>query len=1021
MSQFLPVLRKIIPMNDIRLFRYFLACLFVWHNSMLFAQAPTGTDALWSELEEQIQKGNKRALRDLATFLDKPNYTNATRHTLMRYTFFTKNEIELSTATRTDFLNFFYDNESKLKFSEVLQAFYRTPIEEQGLDTTVFNIQIVKKTEQISPSVKLPILTQKFDSLFQKNQKDLDIQLVIKEISALGTPSAYDWLRRTLTSEPFTQKDADAYLTLCEGLKTDPSIESLEAILSAIERRLVHPELLSDVFRDLTNIAVSAIQTHQLLDSLSTLEAIRTHGYDHWLTFRETFFYEKVDYYGKILSHSNIPMWTQRNALHDLIETHHPRLLFFLAAQVRLKPDEKDDYMNVLEILTNNQYTFTKNPKPNGDAEEADIEKWKSYVRWWAIHHEEFEWDKTTERFISHSEMVERTEEIERLIRRLGSSNDSVAVSSFKQLTENDPAIVEKMMERFRPLLRSYNTRLPEINYPFLRYMTEFTSFCRLRKISLKLPHSLDSLLSILSSIMTPALRYTIENQCIEKITLKNVSALEYYGLLNSSNLAMNFSVSRMLDIFYSKHCEKIVSNNATLSLYIKKTVLFTRLGTGGTSGLYDRKLDIKDKAIRERLEQIARTEGDSDIRNYILTSLNPPATVIIENNSENNSPEKIHPSLAELIEKLKLATDIAIDDLNDFVLDSTYSERYTPELVRFIKKVTPLSSLRRFKLKDHLTISHDLPLFNDMTIAPKDLDDFLSIFKADFSKKDTIAEKELWTFINKQTAAYSVDERGSFWNDMFKVAWFNNLIHSDTIQVQQKNMIISELRNYLIKSEFLSEFEEQTTQIHIYELGNIGHSLTDKLTSTLELDGNPTIKQAVQSAILARIKYEDIGTVAAFWKQKNLNTLKESPLVFLQTDFGIPIFSKDKETITQLIENHKKMSPKAFYSFYLKQFGLNLWNTEGGLNYEKIYDALIHESVVPFTGGGSHRDYFNFGIIKLLEFEFQTRLGFHEKLNENQTFYTFNTAKRNAAWRAFLIEKKLVKVPPSLPPFSKS
>ena len=140
----------------------------------------------------------------------------------------------------------------------------------------------------------------------------------------------------------------------------------------------------------------------------------------------------------------------------------------------------------------------------------------------------------------------------------------------------------------------------------------------------------------------------------------------------------------------------------------------------------------------------------------------------------------------------------------------SINSARYTPELVRFIKKVTPLSSLRRFKLKDHLTISHDLPLFNDMTIAPKDLDDFLSIFKADFSKKDTIAEKELWTFINKQTAAYSVDERGSFWNDMFKVAWFNNLIHSDTIQVQQKNMIISELRNYLIKSEFLSEFEEQ-------------------------------------------------------------------------------------------------------------------------------------------------------------------------------------------------------------------
>ncbi len=986
---------------------------------MLHAQVPTGEAALWSELEEQIQKGNKRALRDLGTFLDKPDFADATRRTLMRYTFFTKNEINLSTASREDFLGFYYDNESKLKFSEILKAFYRTPIEEQSLDTTVFKVQMIKNTAQIPPSVKRGILAQKFDSLCLNKANALEIQLVIDEISGLNTPNAYDWLRRTLASEPFGQNFDDAYLNLCEGLKTDPSIESLQAILKAVERGLVRPELLSAVFLDLTNISVSATQTRQLLDSLGSLEAVRAYGYDRSLTFKEAFFYEKVDYYGKILSNSNAPHWVQRNALHDLLETRHPRLLFFLAAQVRLKPNEKEEYTKLLQQLTNNLLTY-KIPETK-TTEEEDIEQSKNYVHWWAIHQDNFEWDNTTERFLSHTEMVERTEEVERLVRRLGSSNDSVAMAAFKQLTENDPSIVTVAMEKFRPLLRSYNGHLPEINYPFLEYMTQFTAFCRTRKISLDLPRSLDSAFLILSSINVPSKRYAIENQCIESMRLKDISALEYFGLLNSSDLNMSFSVSRMLDIFYSKHWEEVISDNANLSLYIKKSVLFKRIGTGGTCGLYGRKFDMKNDALRERLTKIARMEGDSDIRNYILNRLNPPQKLIQKDNEEAHILEKKQISITEKIEKLEAASEIDIDEINDFVLDSTYSDQYKPQLIGFLKKIAPLSSLRRFKLKDHLTVSNDLKMFSDMVIGQKDLDDFLSIFKADISPNDSLIEQGLWSFINKQTATYSVDENGSFWNDMFKVTWFNNLIHSNTIQPSQKNMIVFIMRNYLINSEFLSEFEEQVTQIHISELGNIGRTLTEKLTSTLALEGNNNIKTAVQSAILARIQYADIGTVATFWKQKNFNRVKESPLTFLQTDFGLPIFSHDEATITQLIENHKKMSPKAFYSFYLKQFGLNLWNTEGGLNYEKIYEALSHESVMPFTGGGTQRDYFTYGIIKLLEFEFETHLGFHEKLNENQTFYTFNTSKRATAWRAFLIEKKLVKMPPSVSPSFKS
>lgn len=85
-------------------------------------------------------------------------------------------------------------------------------------------------------------------------------------------------------------------------------------------------------------------------------------------------------------------------------------------------------------------------------------------------------------------------------------------------------------------------------------------------------------------------------------------------------------------------------------------------------------------------------------------------------------------------------------------------------------------------------------------------------------------------------------------------------------------------------------------------------------------------------------------------------------------------------------------------------------------LDFNKIYNILKYEIVAPFTGGGSQRDYFTFGIIKILELNFNNHLGFHEKLNENQMFYTFSATKRAVRWMQLLEERRLVKPDPSVP-----
>jgi hypothetical protein len=169
-------------------------------------------------------------------------------------------------------------------------------------------------------------------------------------------------------------------------------------------------------------------------------------------------------------------------------------------------------------------------------------------------------------------------------------------------------------------------------------------------------------------------------------------------------------------------------------------------------------------------------------------------------------------------------------------------------------------------------------------------------------------------------------------------------------------------------------------------------------------------MKAAVQTAILARLNYEDIGTAMRYAYRFSRRDDGTAPMAFLTGDFGVPFFNYDKEEWAQFIDNHANMSKKDFYMFYLKKFGVSFQNENGGLDFQKIYEILRFEAVQPFTGGGAPRDYFTFGIIKLLEFEFKTQLGFHEKLNENQMFYINNTAKRAVEWRAFLLKKKLVK-----------
>ncbi len=968
----------------------------------VFGQSSINIDSLQSVLTTQMRLGNRRALRDMASFLDKPAFATAARRAIVAHTFFISTEIDASKASREQFLSFFYDNEKQLKFSDMLAAFYLTPVENQATSLTFPNLS----TTEIDPSVSLRFLTGQFDSLVLKKKETDDYQRIIQKVTDIGTPQAFDWLRRTLLLLPLGKQATAVNVALCEGLANEPSAENLKAVALAVEQGFVPEGLLTVPFLQFTNCTTSPRRARFLLDSLGSSEGLRTYGYEKMFAARFASYYEKVDYFAQILALENTPDWLQGSARFDMLLTRTPRLLFYLAAQMRLKPSKRAFYTDYLKRLTLIDCTM-----PNASTDELmAMEQQKNVIRWWATHSEDFEWDESEHRFVSKAEATARAEELERQVRRLGSENDAAAFAAFVRLTEGDPPTVIALVERFRPILRAYNPRLPALNYTFLEQMTTLSAYCRKHGFKLKLSPNLAVLMDSLNQPILAKMRYLIENQVITEMTTTDVSAIEYFGLLHSVNPDLGFSVGRIVDIFYSKNWKTLVENDAQLRLYLKKSALFKNIGVAGVSSLYDKKFDRRDEYIRLRLAQIARTESDGDIQDNLQDWQTTASIAIkVENSGRSESPTGDDSGNDESIEsrlrRLQADGSFSIADVNIIVSSSAFNDTYKSLVIKLLKKITPLSTLRNFKLKSWLKSSRDLTVFEDLEIGPKDLDDVVRLFEID-------NETPMWSFIASHSTRYTVAEMGAFWNSMFKVAWFNDLLYSNALKTPQRDTIIAALRRHLTPTdEVLSEFEEQTTLLHIAELENVGRKLAEKLEATFTLDAPEPMKAVVQSAILARLSYEDIGTAARYAYRFSKREDGTAPMSFLTVDFGIPFFNFDKDTWAQFIDNHDKMSKKDFYMFYLKQFGVPFQTMDGRLDYQKIFEILRFEAVQPFTGGGAPRDFFTFGIIKLLEIEFQTRLGFHDKLNENQTFYIFNTAKRAAEWRSFLLTRNLVKL----------
>lgn len=1111
---------------------------------LLHAQHEQGVnyDTLLNDLEKVLSKGNKRSLRDLGSLIDKKGIDSKVRTILSTHTLFASDEMDLKATTRDEFLNFFYDNEYEIRFSEIIGAYHLKPISEH---TSNFEIKHITHTLDNDKSVVIREGIETYYYYLKEKNKFLLIQH-INSLAKLNTNNIDHFLLNELASGELSKtnvKDKEAiYVALINNLANHTKLSTLEIILKKIEQNKVKVDDVRHTLSKLTNVfSDSSLDNYQtvdfykhLIDSLGTISAIRNYGYESIFNFKSNFFYENVDYFGKILCLSNNHPWITHNAYQDLLSTEDPKILYYLAAFIyknrnNIEKTEVALYQSYFENLTQIKVDLVPKNSTNSSSKLNELDA-RQFLYYWSNHYDAYEWNSNKKRFTNKLEVSQRKENYEKLFRRLNSKNDTVALSSYMTLTEGEPSQIIELSKKYKPLLRNYNKSLPSSKNQYLERLVILTDFCRKNKIKYHASSEINLLLTKLRACSTRKDRYRIENEIIDKLTIEDLTALEYIGSLNSKSRAYSLSMGRILDWYYSKNWNTIINDPNQLRLYLKKADLFSTIGVPGICNAYLKKFDILDDNEQYQLTNMQSTETDEGILRQIAQVLTPTEnsfqelltfedflaepnlynkveikilpppnnsklkliTRFIQNSKDTEAIKNLFlylsyhqsiemvPYLYELIDEKRVlikgkdytvtigdrtvpilediydysfakkedkgifTTDkwrslwhenkknykkwrkqfygleikkvidketLAIDDLNNLLESPDYDVSYKETILKLLHRVKPLKDIRKLRITPLLSIDTDLVYFKDLDLAYKQLDDIPKLFDVDNPSK-------MNAFLHEKSDSYDLTEKGAFYNNLFQAGWFSEYIFSGEIGSEMADQILKILEDYLNESDYVSEFEEQRTMLNIAQINNIGLSFSEKLEATLGLDADESAKAKIQEAIIARISYAELGSIADYLEYLSVKP-GQLPYDFLHKDFGLPIFNLDEpNSILTFSTKHQQLSEFEFYSYYLKTFGVDFTDKSGDLDFHKIYDILSFDIVSPFVGtGGSKRDDYVYGIIKLLEIHFETRLGYHEKLNESQSFYTYTSSKRAKAWKEYIIDQHLIKTQHKKPP----
>jgi hypothetical protein len=627
------------------------------------------TDEISKKLNETLETivkslnhGDLKALDEIGSFLDdKRTFIRKTRwgtntttvrdvclSILYNSTSFAGLEITDS-LSYSEYKKFIKENKDKIIYSEFMRKFTNLPLAKRKCD---YNIRkIPSDVKRIPPKNAL----ENYKAEIKKNLETghyYGIVTVIEKIGELKTPESKRFLIQCRNGKHWgkgkNNRANQIYSAIAYALGHFQDMEAVSTIIDIISNEDVYDiDECIIALAKITNVDLVALNRNynnigaaykKVIESRGTIEQLKEFGYNAMFSYSKSDFKTPVEYYGQLLLDSNSYWWIKYHAIKDILKLKEPSALKYIASQLYQGIHIYNDHLgreeiDIVEIMekASGVKVEVKDQSGNWATNFLDETSKLHYLIYWYNHYQDYVWNESTQQFENKKDKILEVDRLSFLFEQLKSKNDKTAMKAYIELTQSNlEAVVSKIPQyELESLFGNINDSLPLFLKRFLNQQVYFTHYCRENDIIYLPSKELEDKLNILIGKMTYTERYHLENQLLSLLTIEDLAAIEYYGMLyGSKNDSFSNSAGRILDIYYSDNWNEIVSNSRQLRFYLKKSALFYNLGIIGSCRRYLKKFNHSSSKTLSLLNDLLKKETDEQIKNQVLKVLNHKTNV---------------------------------------------------------------------------------------------------------------------------------------------------------------------------------------------------------------------------------------------------------------------------------------------------------------------------------------------------------------------------------------------------------
>ncbi|GGG31077.1 hypothetical protein GCM10011344_34980 [Dokdonia pacifica] len=288
--------------------------------------------------------------------------------------------------------------------------------------------------------------------------------------------------------------------------------------------------------------------------------------------------------------------WVIDHKIDKLIAAKNPQALLkiaslFVKSRYRFNEykDTHEEMIDLIRLLTNtnisvpNIYNELSFHLENEFYTPSKINLLTFFVN----HYKEYTWDDTSQTFKNTMLDIKFIAPEENLFEELQNENDTIALNAFTTLSQLNALKAQPLIDKYSNSGVSNNYELPTFEYRFLKQLVLLTDYCDAKKIDYKGSTQLRDQIALLKTNLTFKERHQLENNIIENLTLEDITAFEYWSLIDEKSWGLTYSAGRILDVFYSRNWQQLINNPTYLETYLLKSKLFDDLGIIGFCNSY--------------------------------------------------------------------------------------------------------------------------------------------------------------------------------------------------------------------------------------------------------------------------------------------------------------------------------------------------------------------------------------------------------------------------------------------------